>query len=231
MRIVTYADEPWYREAPSFVALRDAWPRYLLHDEVSNRYWGNLFTDFAEFQFALVDEDRVLAEGNSIPVSGMPAQWRDAFLNACESKGEPDRLCALSVLVDRGLHGQGLSTRMLEHMRGLATRFGELVAPVRPIWKERYPLIPIERYAVWRRADGTHFDPWIRTHERLGAALLGPAEEAMLIEGSASDWAAWTGMVFPDDGDYVVPGGLVPVELRDGRGVYREPCVWLSHKS
>jgi hypothetical protein len=52
-----------------------------------------------------------------------------------------------------------------------------------------------------------------------------------LIEGSASDWAAWTGMVFPDDGDYVVPGGLVPVELRDGHGVYREPCVWLSHKS
>jgi GNAT superfamily N-acetyltransferase len=229
VRIVSYVDEPWYREAPSFGPLRDAWPPYLLHDEVSNRYWANLFSDFAEFQFALVDGDVVLAEGNSIPVSGMPAQWRDAFLNANERGGEPDRLCALSVLIDRELHGRGLSKLMLEHMRGLAARFGELVAPVRPTWKERYPLIPIEQYAGWRREDGTHVDPWIRTHERLGAEVVGTAEEAMLIEGTTADWAEWTGLELPGDGDYVVPGALVPVEVRDGRGVYREPCVWLRH--
>ena len=28
------------------------------------------------------------------------------------------------------------------------------MAPVRPTWKERYPLVPIERYAAWRRPDG-----------------------------------------------------------------------------
>jgi GNAT superfamily N-acetyltransferase len=229
MRIVSYVDEPWYRDAPSFGPLRDAWPRYLLHDEVPNRYWGNLFDAFAEFQFALVDGDVVLAEGNSIPVAGMPAQWRDAFLNANERQGEPDRLCALSVLIDREHHGRGLSRLMLEHMRGLAARFGELVAPVRPTWKDRYPLIPIGQYAGWRRGDGAHLDPWIRTHERLGGVVIGTAEEAMLIEGSAPEWAEWTGLEFPGDGDYVVPGGLVPVELRDGRGVYREPCVWLRH--
>jgi GNAT superfamily N-acetyltransferase len=229
MRIVSYVDEPWYREASSFGPLRDAWPRYLLHDEVSNRYWGNLFDGFPEFQFALVDGETVLAEGNSIPVSGMPAHWRDAFLNANEREGEPDRLCALSVLVDREQHGRGLSKLMLEHMRGLAARFGELVAPVRPTWKERYPLIPIEQYAGWRRADGTHLDPWIRTHERLGGEVIGTAEGAMLIEGSAADWAEWTGLEFPGDGSYVVPGALAPVELREGHGVYREPCVWLRH--
>jgi len=44
---------------------------------------------------------------------------------------------------------------------------GALVAPVRPNWKERYPLVPIERYSEWRRDDGLLFDPWMRVHERL----------------------------------------------------------------
>jgi hypothetical protein len=114
-------------------------------------------------------------------------------------------------------------------MRRLAARFGELVAPVRPTWKERYPLIPIERYAQWRRPDGTHLDPWIRTHERLGARVTGTAAEAMLIEGSTARWEEWSGLAFPGDGDYVVPGALAPVVVRAGLGVYREPCVWLSH--
>jgi hypothetical protein len=37
--------------------------------------------------------------------------------------------------------------------------------------KHRYPLTPIDRYLSWRREDGTHLDPWLRTHERLGANI------------------------------------------------------------
>ncbi|HEV3403677.1 MAG TPA: hypothetical protein VG073_05275, partial [Gaiellaceae bacterium] len=70
MRIVSFAEEPWYREAPSFAALREAWPPFVRHDAVSNRYWGELYATFPEFQFALVEGEDVLAEGNSIPVSG-----------------------------------------------------------------------------------------------------------------------------------------------------------------
>jgi hypothetical protein len=38
----------------------------------------------------------------------------------------------------------------------LAKRHGltSLIAPARPSWKERYPLVPIDRYAGWRRSDG-----------------------------------------------------------------------------
>lgn len=46
-----------------------------------------------------------------------------------------------------------------------AAGLASVIAPVRPTWKERCPLIPIERYVEWRRDDGSHFDPWIRTHE------------------------------------------------------------------
>jgi hypothetical protein len=90
--------------------------------------------------------------------------------------------------------------------------------------------VPIAEYATWRRDDGTHVDPWIRTHERLGGVLTGTAEEAMLIEAPVADWRAWTGLELGSDVDHVVPGALAPVRFTDGRGVYREPCVWLRHE-
>ena len=210
--------------------LEGIWPAFLLHDAISNRYWSRIYTEFPGFQFKLVEDGEVLAEGNCIPVAGRPAQWRDAFLAAFERGGEPDHVCALAIMVAPGHRARGLSRVMLEHMRGLAAPVGPLVAPVRPTLKERYPLIPIGEYVRWRREDGSHVDPWIRVHESVGGRIAGTAEEAMLIEGSVEDWQRWTGLDFPGDGDYVVPGALTPVSVRDGHGVYREPCVWVDHR-
>jgi hypothetical protein len=46
-------------------------------------------------------------------------------------------------------------------MGKIARRHGvqALIAPVRPGWKERYPLVPIERCARWERPDSRLFDP------------------------------------------------------------------------
>jgi GNAT superfamily N-acetyltransferase len=210
--------------------LNGIWPEFLLHDKISNRYWDRLYEDYADFQFFLVDGDEILAEGNCLPVAGQPTHWRDAFLAAFERGGKPDHVCALAIIVSPTQRGRNLSESMLEHMRGLAAPFGPLVAPVRPTLKARYPLIPIEQYVSWRREDGLHFDPWIRIHERVGGQVTGPAEEAMLVEAPVSSWQEWTGVDFPGDGEYVVPGALVPVSVRDGHGTYREPCVWIRHR-
>jgi len=65
--------------------------------------------------------------------------------------------------------------------------FSSLIAPVRPSWKERYPLVPIEEYAGWRRPDGLLFDPWMRVHERLGAIVLKPEPRSLRITGKVSE--------------------------------------------
>jgi len=209
--------------------LEGIWPQFLLNDAISRRYWNRLYSDFPEFQFAIHDGDELVAEGNCIPVSGQPAQWRDAFVAVFERGGEPDRVCALAIMVSPAYRGGGVSRVALEHMRSLAAPVGDLVAPVRPTLKTEHPHVPIEEYAGWRRDDGTHFDPWIRTHERVGGTITGVAEAAMVIEGPVASWQEWTGLDFAADGEYVVPGALVPVTVRDGHGVYREPCVWLRH--
>jgi GNAT superfamily N-acetyltransferase len=219
------------RANPTFQQLRRAWPEIVFHDAVSNANWGRLYDERPEFQFALVEDGRVLAEGNSLPVAGMPKSWREALRTGFDAD-EPDRLCAIAILVDPDHQRRGLSRLMLEHMRGLAVERGwELVAPVRPSLKHLYPLTSIERYVEWRREDGLLFDPWLRAHERLGAEIVGIAPDSLLSEGTVAEFEEWTGLALPESGSYVVPGALVPVEIdreRD-RGVYREPNVWMRH--
>jgi hypothetical protein len=94
---------------------------------------------------------------------------------------------------------------------------------------ERPELVPIERYAAWRRADGLLFDPWLRVHEGAGAAVLRPEPCSLRITGSVSEWEQWLGMPLPEDGDYTFPGGLVPLAVASGTGRYWEPNVWMQH--
>jgi hypothetical protein len=106
-----------------------------------------------------------------------------------------------------------------------------LIAPVRPSWKERYPLVPIDRYAAWRRADGLLFDPWMRVHERLGASVLKVEPRSLQITGTVAEWEEWTELSYPESGDYWFPSGLATVAIdRDAdSGRYWEPNVWMRH--
>ena len=109
--------------------------------------------------------------------------------------------------------------------------FASLIAPVKPTLKYRYPITPIERYAGWRREDGLLFDPWMRTHERLGAEILKPERESVRVSGTVSEWEQWTQMTFPESGAYVIPEGLqlLEVDREADVGVYYEPNVWMLH--
>ena len=135
----------------------------------------------------------------------------------------------MSVLPER--QGERLSSRMLNAMREAAGAAGlrELIAPVRPTLKARYPLIPIERYVEWRRDDGSHFDPWIRLHERVGGRIIGPCPRSMVMKAPVADWQEWTGLEFPDDGEYVFRGALATLVVENGIGTHVEPNVWLRH--
>jgi hypothetical protein len=145
----------------------------------------------------------------------------------------PTVLCALQILIAPECRGQGLSSRMIERMREIGRAHGldTLIAPVRPNLKHRYPLTPIESYIAWRRPDGTLLDPWLRTHERLGAEIVKVAPESMRVAGTVAEWEQWAEMAFPETGSYVVPGALVPVEIDRERdeGLYLEPNVWMVH--
>jgi len=235
----TYATRPDILDALN--DLSDPWPEFIHHANC-NRLWHVMRERFPQFQIILYDEetDRPLGRGQTIPVrwdgsvEGLPGGVDDAIEHgAALADGEANTLSAIVALLDRPAQGRGLSSLLIDGMRAAAAAGGlqALIAPVRPTLKERYPLIPMERYICWRRDDDSAFDPWIRVHERLGAEIVAVAERSMTVEGTVEDWEEWTQMPFPETGAYVLPQALVPIEIDhdEDRGLYVEPNVWMRH--
>jgi hypothetical protein len=235
MDVATVRERPDLAQ-PAWELTRDTLPEYNNHGDVLNRYWPRLTEELPDFQFHLVDGDEPVARARSIPVrwdgtiDDLPAGIDGAIARGFEER-DADVLCALVIMVPRALQGRGLSRLAVEAMRQVAAEHSlrGVIAPVRPSFKERYPLTPIERYASWTREDGLPFDPWMRVHARLGASILRPEPHSLRITADLDEWETWTGLRFPEDGDYVFPGGLAPLSVRGGRGEYWEPNVWMCH--
>jgi GNAT superfamily N-acetyltransferase len=242
LQFPTRAERPG--SLPHVASLRDqVWPEFLYHNPVMERLFGRVIAEDAEFQFYAWDDERqeVVGVGMAVPTSwdgdaaSLPDGGLDAVIEArfMERRPVPNVLCAAQILIAHEYRGQSLSARMIRRMAELGRDhgLGTLIAPVRPTLKHLYPLTPMERYITWRRPDGAHLDPWLRTHERLGAEIVKVAPHSSRIPGSVTEWEEWAQMTFPESGAYVLPGALVPVEIDRERdeGIYVEPNVWMVH--
>lgn len=239
-------------QRPDLTAAVDAlhertWARFVLEgrsEDSSLEQWYPLLDTFPEYQILLLDERQELAAcGHTIPLfwdrtdANLPEGWAAMLLAgfADHQHGPtPNTLGALSIAVAPERRGQGLAVTLLRAMKTLAAEHAltSLLAPVRPSFKERYPLTPFDRYVRWTNPDGWPFDPWIRAHARLGARAVGVAGRSMMVLGSVDEWERWTGLAFPESGPYAVPGALVPIQIdrETNTGRYEEPGFWMIHQ-
>lgn len=221
----------------------DAWPAWMLESEIANGLFGRCFSDWPRFQFVLLTAvGAIAATNNAMPLTwdgtddDLPTGWEDQVIRSVADRDAgrpPNTLGAMQIVVDPTRQGSGLSGTMVGAMRAAAREAGyrAVIACVRPTWKDRYPLIPIERYAFWRREDGHPFDPWIRLHEKLGGRIVRGSPESMAMRGTVSEWERWIGMALPETGSYVVPSATSPLMIDRERdeGVYFDQNVWMVH--
>ena len=241
-RLITLQQQPDLADAMGEL-IEGIWPTFMLQDPIASQHWGRLYSTFGECQVALVDGDRVIGQGNTIPipwdgdVEQLPDEgWDWAFLQGIDGADRgtpPNTLVGLQIALDPAYQGKGLSAQFVSHFRHVAQTMGlrRLVIPLRPTLKHLYPLTPISRYITWTR-DGLPFDPWLRVHVRAGARIVKACERSMTIAGTIAQWEDWTQMSFPETGKYIVPGALLPVEMdcENDSGVYLEPNVWVEHQ-
>jgi GNAT superfamily N-acetyltransferase len=242
LEVVTTSARPDL-EDETRAAFRQNWPEFIFHDPISNAYVGRVEQYFPVFDVLLLDRGEVVAGGWGVPLQwngtahDLPAGGYDGALVAAvgghEESLPPDTLCIMAAAVRRDRQGGGLAGQALSALRDRATGNGleRVIAPVRPSLKTRYPLTSMASFARWDRGDGLHLDPWIRTHQRLGATVLGPAPESMMIKGTVAEWEEWTSMAFPESGRYVVPEALdlVSIDRESDLGVYAETNLWMRH--
>ena len=220
------------------------WPEFILHDAVANEYFFQLYEVFPEFQYWLLDGEEIVGIGNSIPIlwkdklNELPEEGWDWALEKGFRDKEKDRipniLCAMSITINPKYQGKGVSKEMIKSMVqiGKKSNLESLIIPVRPTLKKDYPLVDMKRYINWKRDDGLPFDPWLRVHEKFGGEIIKVCSKAMRISGKISDWEGWTGMKFPNSGEYIIPGALKPVNFdkEKDEGLYVEPNVWVVHR-
>jgi hypothetical protein len=242
MDIVTTCERPDLKDEAD-TAFRVKWPEFLFpHDPIMIQYEAQVVELFPQYDVLMLDEGRVVAGGWGVPlrwdgtVEDLPEGYDAAMRRAVD--GHQDDIAAttlsyMTVAVVNGMTRQGLAGKVLTALRGRAVDAGlsHVIAPVRPTMKPRYPLTAMASYATWTGADGLSIDPWIRTHQRMGATVLAPASRSMVITGTVADWESWTDMVFPETGRYVVPEALGPVDIDRAQdtGTYIEENLWLQH--
>ncbi len=241
LAVVTTADRPDLADQRT-AALLGVWPEFIFHDQVSASLTDRVTSEFPRYDVTILDGGQVVAGGWGVPlrwdgtVPGLPGGYDGALLTAIsglEQDVAPDTLCAMAVAVRRDRQGAGLGGRVLTALQARAADAGltRMIVPVRPVLKARYPLASMASFARWARADGTHLDSWIRTHQKLGATILGPAPRSMVVTGTVTEWEDWAQMAFPETGRYVVPGALdlVDIDRDQDIGHYEETNLWMRH--
>ncbi|MCO8270075.1 hypothetical protein M1L60_05650 [Actinoplanes sp. TRM 88003] len=242
MRIITRNERPDLDDEAA-VVFRERWPEFIFHDDVPKRYMARVTQYFGRFDVMALDDDgKVMAGGWGVPlawdgsVGDLPEGYDDALVRAVEGHetGRPaTTLSFMAAAVGAAHDRRGLAGAVLGELRlrAYAEGLSHVIAPLRPTWKHRYPTVPMAEYATWVRPDGLSIDPWIRTHQRMGAEVLGPARRSMVIAGTVAEWEQWTGMLFPATRDYVVPDALnlVRIDVERDRGVYVEENLWVRH--
>ncbi len=236
--IIKLAEQPGLLDDIRALA-KIAWPEFLRH--AKTEHWPELYDRFAAYQFVFVERGKVIAAGHTIPFSwdqtlaDLPAGIQGVMERAVQMPENvtPDSLCALAAIVIPEYRGRGLSTEILNAMKEIAVQheLRSFVAPVRPTLKAEHPTVAMSEYITWRTEKGEAFDPWIRTHERMGARIMEVAPNSLTVTGSIQEWQDWTGIEFPTSGHYTVQGALTTVEIscEKDHGIYEEPNVWMQH--
>lgn len=238
--ITTVAERPTLAST-SFDA--GPWGTFMQYNRVADAHYFQSIESFPELCLVATTDDGVvvgdahavrLAFGGPGRETFPPGGYEQAlvWMHHDLKRGAPtNAACALNISVATSLQGQGLSGHLLGTLRHAAAGLDRLIAPVRPTWKDREPRTPMAEYAARVREDGLPYDPWLRTHVRLGGRIVGVAPTSWLIAGTLAEWRSWTGLPFDVDGPVDVPHALAPVvcDVSADYAIYVEPGVWVDH--
>jgi hypothetical protein len=242
-RVVSHTEEPSLMDK-SYQEFRASWPEFMLHSPSALKSKKLLVELAPDFQFFLLDQhDEVVCICRSVPMfwdgtlESLPSGYDDArqmALERLQSGHITNTLLGLSISVPPTHRSKGLSAVAIKAMKELCNvhSLELLIVPVRPSLKASYPLISIFDYVKWMTFDGLPFDPWLRSHARLGAESLACSNESMTITGTVDEWESWTGLRFPQSGEYVIDGGLSPLTISRelNLGTYHDPNVWVRYR-
>lgn len=222
----------------------EGFPEFIDGDKEVKKYIARVRESFTHYDVMLIDEaDEPAATGWGVPigwsgdVSELPTCFAEVLrrcLEDLENSSVVDTLVIGGAVVHPTLKGRGIAEELIQVLIEIAIdhELTKVIAPVRPTQKHVYPLMDIDAFVAWQRADTMPWDPWLRLHVRLGGRIIGVAHQAQTMTATVSRWEEWTGLEFPVSGDYIIPKGMSPLRIDRAAdvGTYVEPNVWVRHR-
>ena len=164
----------------------------------------------------------------------LPEEGWQFAIQAGARQTKANCLCLVIANVDPSVQNQKLSYHLIEVAKAAALSAGldTLIAPVRPSLKHAHPDMSIEEYVQLRQANGEHFDPWLRVHERSGGHILNICYRSTVVTATLKKWREWTGLAIAQSGRYSLQGGIAPLlaDVDNNLGTYTEPNVWVRYR-
>ena len=215
----------------------EGFPEFISGDKEVDKYIARVRESFREYDIILTDEDdQLAATGWGVPIlwSGKGSELPSSFADVLRQSIEADTFVIGGAVVHPARKGSGAAESLIRALcdTAAAHHLANVVAPVRPTRKHLYPLLDIDAYAAWVRADGMPWDPWLRLQVRIGGRVIGLAREAQTMTDTVSRWEVWTGLEIPVSGDYIIPEGMAPLRIDKTAdlGTYVEPNIWVRHR-
>lgn len=196
-----------------------------------------------------IESNRLVACINSLSIDTHKEQevfdqggWQWALRASLEDE-QVNTLCLTSVTVAREFRGLGFATLLVcsakEQAKSL--KFHNLLVPVRPTEKHRFPELSLEQYLTpfyqLNSQDNDFldkekfYDPWIKLHLKQGATLLNICEQSMVITASIRWWEERTNTSIAQLSEIHFPLGLVPLKIdqKNNMATYAEPNIWMKY--
>jgi hypothetical protein len=228
--------------------MRCVWPRYLIEksDLEETPHKTELSDDELASRFSMWGIRRkadgklvAFASAVLIPIDLNAKSYSDSgwgfALEAYYSKERPNCLCLLSANVDPNLRNLKFSYALLEAAKELAVDFGfnTVLAPVRPTQKSKFLEMPMDEYIEKKSREGEIFDPWLRTHVKLGGEILNVCSQSVIVKATLSKWQEWLGHPIQNTQDLQLPMGLslLKVDAANNIGFYVEPNIWVRYRT
>lgn len=219
-------------------------PAFIVGDQDVKQQIDRVRELFGEYNIMLADEQgEPAATGWGVPISwsGEVPDLPETFARVLERSLETydasfvaDTFVICGAIVHPARKGRGVAQALIGALIDTAVTHSlpRVIAPVRPTLKHLYPLQSVDAYAKWVRNDDLPWDPWLRLHVRMGGEVIDLAKKAQTIIGTITQWEEWSGMEFPESGDYVIPDGMAPLHIDRSAnlGTYVEPNVWIRHR-
>ena len=221
----------------------EAFARWLNEDPTWQEAFPKILETFPEYQLFFLDSDTdtLLAASNQVPfywdekVENLP-RYQQMLLDCVtdQEKGiKPNSVCGIMAIVPEKYQGTGLGNEIFTAAMELVKEQGlkHAMCDLRPILKHLYPTVTLADYMTWKDSKGRPIDPWARTSGDLKAEYLGIAPNAIVTEASVAQWEEWTGLIFPQSGEYVIPEGhqLLKVDVENNVAIYAEDHLWFEY--